>query len=65
MHILKTESSADDCPKACQRNIKNVCGSDGKTYANDCVLRMARCKEGGNASLTKANDGPCGIYLLI
>jgi hypothetical protein len=29
-------------PTACPKNIKPVCGCDGKTYANDCLRQMKK-----------------------
>lgn len=35
-----------------------VCGSDGKTYDNECTLKVADCKSSEN--ITVKHAGPCG-----
>ena len=34
-----------------------MCGSDGRTYANECLLNFASCKSGGK--IKKVSDGEC------
>ncbi|KAG7387098.1 hypothetical protein PHYPSEUDO_014752 [Phytophthora pseudosyringae] len=56
------ESSTDSsgsaaCADVCPAIYKPVCGSDGKTYANDCTLDVAACESGGN--ITQVSDGQC------
>ena len=34
-----------------------MCGSNDKTYPNECILKIAICKSQGKIS--KAHDGPC------
>ena len=42
----------------CPLTRQEVCGTDGKTYTNDCFLRKQTCLSGG---LTKLKyRGPCG-----
>lgn len=54
-HSLVLQAAA--CGKICERTLDPVCGSDGKTYGNLCVLEDARdCK---NPDLKVAYDGEC------
>ena len=48
------------CPKLsdCPPTRDEVCGSDGKTYGNDCELRVEACINGKET--TVADLGPCG-----
>ena len=41
----------------CTRELKHVCGSDGKTYNNECVLHFEACLEGKDVSV--AHNGSC------
>ena len=41
----------------CSEKLQPVCGSDGKTYTNECVLNVENCKEG--TSVIIAKQGAC------
>eukprot|EP00123_Amoebidium_parasiticum_P005685 comp16829_c0_seq1/m.15255 comp16829_c0_seq1/g.15255 ORF comp16829_c0_seq1/g.15255 comp16829_c0_seq1/m.15255 type:complete len:414 (-) comp16829_c0_seq1:296-1537(-) len=46
-----------DCPAFCTRDYWPVCGSNGKTYSNKCVLKQAACE--GNVEIAIAFEGNC------
>ena len=44
------------CHFLCPQSFKPVCGSNGKTYSNNCALKRAHCK---NKKIRKARNGSC------
>ena len=46
------------CNEQCVRTFLPVCGSDGNTYNNLCLLEVAACK--GGVTITPQYEGPCG-----
>ena len=51
------------CPSVCLRIDSPVCGSDGKTYENECELRIQSCKI--QTLIAIMHKGQCGEYLMI
>ncbi|XP_069157205.1 serine protease inhibitor dipetalogastin isoform X10 [Procambarus clarkii] len=47
----------DRCPNTCGRIYMPVCGSDGLTYYNLCLLNLAACRNGSPISV--ASEGRC------
>ena len=45
------------CEFPCEDTIDTVCGSNGKTYSNECIMRRDVCKKG--EAIVRAYRGPC------
>ena len=50
-------SPAVRCPRFCDRMYRPVCGSDGKTYGNECMLQLEACTVGSD--VVEAHRGEC------
>lgn len=52
-----------DCPQFCHRMFAPVCGSDGETYRNSCVLQQTACSA-PELNLFEVADGECSAVEL-
>jgi len=46
------------CNRICKFEFDPVCGSDKKTYSNDCFLQLENCRS--SSKVTKKHHGQCG-----
>ncbi|KAK8723643.1 hypothetical protein OTU49_011477 [Cherax quadricarinatus] len=60
--LVDTPTTASSCPEQCVRIYTPVCGSDGLTYNNPCLLEIANCKnkEAGGSGVVLVSEGACG-----
>ncbi|KAK8723645.1 hypothetical protein OTU49_011477 [Cherax quadricarinatus] len=60
--LVDTPTTASSCPEQCVRIYTPVCGSDGLTYNNPCLLEIANCKnkEAGGSGVVVVSEGACG-----
>ena len=65
MYGAQCEAKADDtpickCEKNCEGETKPVCGSDDKTYQNECELKMKSCLN--KIPISTAKEGSCSKF---
>ena len=54
------EDLADECGRICDPAVHNpVCGSNNRTYENECYLQLDICNKVGGGGLSKRSDGVC------
>ena len=59
MCVLNSDGKADClCEDTCSLNINPVCGSDAKSYDNECFLRLNSCRK--RAPINVLHAGECG-----
>ena len=51
------------CVKVCPRIYRPVCGSDGSTYSNTCMMEVAACIT--NEDISVEHEGKCGMLKCI
>ncbi|XP_037802167.1 agrin-like isoform X2 [Penaeus monodon] len=57
---VPAEASVPSCPENCNRKYEPVCGTDGETYNNECILNIAICKaQARGVEIQKAYNGEC------
>merc|ERR1712012_46072 len=45
----------------CTRDYRPVCGSDGNTYSNSCMLKYSNCDVTRTETVEEIHAGPCGM----
>ena len=51
------------CATICPRIYRPVCGSDGSTYSNACMMEVAACIT--NEDISVEHEGECGMLKCI
>ena len=59
---LVGETPSCVCPEACTKDYRPVCGSNGETYDNKCVLEVTACNTSN--PITVEQEGICREYKL-
>ena len=47
----------------CAKENDPVCGTDGNTYLNECVMQAESCEK--NTSVGVRHPGPCGTVVFL
>merc|ERR1711993_26486 len=55
--LFAVAAATPSCRIRCHVHLRFVCGSDGKTYANECVMRRASCAK--QEAIIAVHKGKC------
>ena len=55
-------STSCECIETCRQEYKPVCGSDMKTYVNECEMKATACRE--KVEVLIQHLGPCGKWFV-
>merc|ERR1712002_168502 len=55
--LFAVTAATPSCRIRCPMHLRFVCGSDGKTYANECVMRRASCAK--QEAIVAVHKGKC------
>jgi len=61
------ENNPEDCGKCDDKSIDPICGSDNRTYVNECTLQWTNCKNGkkGDEKIVKTRHEACELNHLV
>ena len=54
----KTGENECSCNRICTREYDPVCGTDGKTYSTECMMKLLVCEEGTDVTVKERGECP-------
>ena len=61
------KNNPEDCGTCDDKSIDPICGSDDRTYVNECILQWTNCKNGkkGDEKIVKTRHEACELNHLV